>query len=98
MRAALDWFHRAPLTTRAIIWAALAGFTFSALNTLLRHLTMNMHPFQAQFLRYLMGALVMLPLIIWYVKPKFAGREDLAVGENIDLSQFMTKESAHAKA
>ena len=64
MRAALDWFHRAPLTTRAIIWAALAGFTFSALNTLLRHLTMNMHPFQAQFLRYLMGALVMLPLML----------------------------------
>jgi len=30
------------------------------------------------------------------VKPKFAGREDLAVGENIDLSQFMTTPaSAH---
>jgi drug/metabolite transporter (DMT)-like permease len=64
LRSALDWFERAPLATRAIIWAALAGFTFSALNTLLRHLTMNMHPFQAQFLRYLMGALVMLPLML----------------------------------
>ncbi len=43
-------------------------------------------------------SLVVLPLIIWLVKPKFADNEDLAVGENIDLSQFMTKESAHAKA
>ncbi|WP_028474989.1 efflux RND transporter permease subunit [Nevskia ramosa] len=34
-------------------------------------------------------SLVVLPLIIWLVKPSFAGREDLAVGENIDLSQFM---------
>lgn len=41
-------------------------------------------------------SLVVLPLIIWLVKPKFAGREDLAVGENIDLSQFMTTPaSAH---
>ncbi len=42
-------------------------------------------------------SLVVLPLIIWLVKPKFADNEDLAVGENIDLSQFMT-EPAHGKA
>jgi len=40
-------------------------------------------------------SLVVLPLLVWIVKPKFAGREDLAVGESIDLSQFMTK-PAHA--
>jgi predicted RND superfamily exporter protein len=34
-------------------------------------------------------SLVMLPVLVWFIKPKFAGREDLAVGENIDLSQFM---------
>ncbi|SER19587.1 hypothetical protein SAMN04488038_11943 [Solimonas aquatica] len=37
-------------------------------------------------------SLVVLPLLVWLVKPKFASREDLAVGENIDLSQFMTPE------
>ncbi|GAC1623438.1 MAG: MMPL family transporter [Nevskia sp.] len=36
-------------------------------------------------------SLVVLPLLVWIVKPKFAGREDLAVGENIDLSQFVTE-------
>jgi hypothetical protein len=34
-------------------------------------------------------SLVVLPLLVWIVKPKFASRTDLAVGENIDLSQFM---------
>lgn len=34
-------------------------------------------------------SLVMLPVLVWFIKPKFAGREDLAVGENVDLSQFM---------
>jgi uncharacterized protein len=33
-------------------------------------------------------SLVVLPLLVWLVKPKFASRTDLAVGENIDLSQF----------
>ena len=35
-------------------------------------------------------SLVVLPLTIWYLKPGFATRTDLAVGENIDLNQFMT--------
>jgi len=39
-------------------------------------------------------SLVVLPLLVWIVKPSFAGREDLAVGENIDLSQFMTQTPA----
>ena len=34
-------------------------------------------------------SLVVLPLLVWLVKPKFASRTDLAVGENIDLTQFM---------
>ncbi|HSW12114.1 MAG TPA: MMPL family transporter [Solimonas sp.] len=33
-------------------------------------------------------SLIVLPLLVWLVKPKFASREDLAVGESIDLSQF----------
>jgi hypothetical protein len=57
-------FRAAPVTTQAMIWAAAAGFTFAVLNTLLRVLSQTMHPFQAQFLRYLMGVLVMLPIIL----------------------------------
>jgi predicted RND superfamily exporter protein len=34
-------------------------------------------------------SLVVLPLLVWIVKPKFAGRDDLIVGENIDLSRFV---------
>jgi hypothetical protein len=34
-------------------------------------------------------SLVVLPLLVWFIKPGFALRTDLAVGENIDLDQFM---------
>lgn len=40
-------------------------------------------------------ALVVLPLLIWLIKPKFASREDLMVGESVDLSLFMDEESKH---
>ena len=40
-------------------------------------------------------SLVVLPLICWIVKPKFAYREDLAVGEGVDLSQFMQQDDEH---
>ena len=33
-------------------------------------------------------SLVVLPLLVWLVKPSFAGREDLIVGESVDLSQY----------
>jgi len=35
-------------------------------------------------------SLVLLPLLVWYVKPKFASREDLIVGEGVDLSKYTT--------
>jgi predicted RND superfamily exporter protein len=34
-------------------------------------------------------SLVVLPLLVWYVKPKFAAREDLIVGEGVDLSRYI---------
>ncbi len=37
-------------------------------------------------------SLVLLPLLVWLVKPKFASREDLIVGEGVDLSLFVTAE------
>jgi hypothetical protein len=33
-------------------------------------------------------ALVVLPLVVWFVKPKFLSRDDLVVGEQVNLSQF----------
>jgi hypothetical protein len=49
---------------RGMIWTILAGFIFSMLNAVMRGLALEMHPLQAQFLRYLLGAAVMLPLIL----------------------------------
>ena len=34
-------------------------------------------------------ALVVLPLIVWLIKPKFVGRKDLLVGEGVDLSSIV---------
>jgi drug/metabolite transporter (DMT)-like permease len=42
-------------------WAVAAGLAFSVLNTTMRAMTLQMHPFQAQFLRYAFGLAVMLP-------------------------------------
>jgi predicted RND superfamily exporter protein len=33
-------------------------------------------------------SLVVLPLVVWFVKPRFLSRDDLIVGEQVDLSQF----------
>lgn len=52
-----------PPTTRGLLWSGLAGLTFSVLNALMRALALRMDPFQAQFLRYLFGLLVLLPLV-----------------------------------
>ncbi len=39
-------------------------------------------------------ALVLLPLLVWLIKPAFAAREDLMVGESIDLDRFMARTDA----
>ena len=36
-------------------------------------------------------SLVALPLLVWIIKPKFMARDDLLVGENVDISQFTTE-------
>jgi len=53
-----------PPTTRAMLWAAAAGSLFSLLNALMRALALSVDPFQAQFLRYLFGLLVLLPIVL----------------------------------
>lgn len=55
--------HLAP-TTRAMLWAASSGLLFSMLNALMRELALRVDPFQAQFLRYLCGLLVLLPIVL----------------------------------
>ena len=40
-------------------------------------------------------SLVVLPLIVWFLNPGFLRRTDLAIGENIDLSQFTTANEPH---
>jgi len=51
-------------TTRGLLWTCSAGFLFSGLNATMRKLSMNLDPFQAQFLRYFFGLLVLLPVIV----------------------------------
>jgi drug/metabolite transporter (DMT)-like permease len=50
-------------TLRGLLWSMAAGLSFVVLNTLMRGLTLQLDPFQTQFLRYAFGLLVMLPLI-----------------------------------
>jgi drug/metabolite transporter (DMT)-like permease len=48
-----------------MLWVALSGLTFSCLNTIVRTITLTLDPFESQFLRYLFGVAVMLPLL-WH--------------------------------
>jgi drug/metabolite transporter (DMT)-like permease len=50
-------------TLRGLLWSMAAGLTFVMLNTLMRALSLRLDVFQVQFLRYLFGLLVMLPLV-----------------------------------
>lgn len=50
-------------TLRALLWSAASGLLFVLLNSLMRGLSIALDPFQTQFLRYLMGLAVMLPLV-----------------------------------
>lgn len=50
--------------TRGLLWSMGAGFLFVVLNSIMRGLSIALDPFQTQFLRYLMGLAVMLPLVL----------------------------------
>lgn len=49
---------------RALLWSMSAGLLFVLLNSLMRGLSLALDPFLTQFLRYLMGLAVMLPLVL----------------------------------
>ena len=53
-----------PPTVRGLIWSACSGALFCLLNATMRGLAQHLPPLQTQFLRYLFGFLVMLPLVL----------------------------------
>ncbi len=55
--------HWSP-TTRGLLWVCGAGFLFSVLNALMRALTLQVDPFQSQFLRYFFGLVLLLPIVL----------------------------------
>ncbi len=63
------WVHgrtsHLPPTVRGLMWSAASGALFCTLNATMRGLALQLPPLQAQFLRYLFGILVMLPLV-WH--------------------------------
>jgi drug/metabolite transporter (DMT)-like permease len=53
-----------PSAVRALMWAAASGAIFCVLNATMRYLAQQLHPMQIQFLRYVFGFLVLLPLVL----------------------------------
>ena len=39
-------------------------------------------------------SLVALPVLVWFVKPKFLAREDLMIGESVDMSKLVAENAA----
>lgn len=58
-----DSFDQLDPTVRGLIWSSCAGIVFVVLNASMRALAQQMDPFQTQFLRYLAGLILLLPLI-----------------------------------
>ena len=56
-------FDAWPASVRGMVWMVLGGLLFSMLNTIARGLSMQLDVYQAQFLRYLFGLLVILPWV-----------------------------------
>jgi drug/metabolite transporter (DMT)-like permease len=55
---------RLPPSLRGLMWSAAAGLLFVVLNTLMRQLAIHLDPFETQFLRYVFGLVVMLPMVV----------------------------------
>lgn len=49
---------------KSMVWTAIAGIFFALLNALMRTMSMQLDPFQTQFLRYLSGLLVIAPFFV----------------------------------
>lgn len=60
---------------RGLAWSVAAGLLFMALNAIVRKLTLDLHPLQSQFLRYLFGLLVLLPVVLRRGLPNYRPRQ-----------------------
>ncbi|MBM5812856.1 MAG: RND transporter [Gammaproteobacteria bacterium] len=89
--AALGTTGRAVLFTASIMligilpWYFLSGLKFMADMGLLLVVIMLIN---------MLLALVVLPLLLWFLQPSFVGRRDLFIGEGIDPALFVTDDSA----
>jgi drug/metabolite transporter (DMT)-like permease len=61
LQARLD---RAGPVLRGMLWMIAGGVCFALLNTMMRLLSQQLDPFVTQFLRYVFGVLVLLPLVL----------------------------------
>jgi drug/metabolite transporter (DMT)-like permease len=75
-----------PAPVRGMLWMALGGILFSMLNTIARVMTLQMDPYEAQFLRYLCGLIIMLPLL-W--------RDGLAAYKPVDIKGQFWRGGVH---
>jgi predicted RND superfamily exporter protein len=66
-------------------WYFLSGLKFMADMGLLLVLTMLIN---------MVLALVVLPLLVWLVKPSFVARKDLFIGEGVDLTAYAAADEA----
>ena len=62
LRTVRQW-RQWPAPVRGMFWMVGGGLCFSLLNTTARALSQQLDVYQTQFLRYLMGLIVMLPLV-----------------------------------
>lgn len=51
-------------TLRGMLWTIAAGMLFAVLNATMRAMALQLDTYQTQFLRYLFGLIVMLPLVL----------------------------------
>ncbi|TDU32001.1 hypothetical protein DFR24_1389 [Panacagrimonas perspica] len=72
------------MTVGVLPWYFMSGLKFLADMGLLLVVIMSIN---------MVMALLVLPLLVWYVKPKFVGRKDLLVGEGVDLSLLTDQQS-----
>ncbi|MGQ0700919.1 MAG: efflux RND transporter permease subunit [Panacagrimonas sp.] len=67
------------MTVGILPWYFMSGLKFLADMGLLLVVIMSIN---------MVMALLVLPLLVWWIKPKFVERRDLLVGEGVDLSLF----------
>lgn len=93
LNAALTTTGKAIMFTASIMvvgilpWYFLSGLKFMADMGLLLVFIMLIN---------MVLALIVLPLIVWLIKPAFVSRTDLLVGEGVDLSLYVTEEDDEA--